>query len=802
MDSRTTSNQLIEKAVPLVWETLTVIGIVQGVGMRPFVARLADRHGLAGSVRNAGAHLVIKAGGTSRQLEAFRSELVREAPSAAQIVRLSVVRSDGALTEPQKNQTGFVIGESEPADGLVLISPDLAICPDCQRELKDPANRRFGHALISCMHCGPRFSIIQKLPYDRIRTTLQEFPLCPKCQEEYDDRKDRRYHAQTVSCPDCGPQLSLGQLQGLPALARAVEILENGGILGVKNMSGYHLVCRPDLKKAVARLRQLKNREAKPFAVVFPDLDSLRQYAELTSSECGQLCTPARPIVLVRPRLPKSQKLLHPLVASGSKLLGAFLPASPLQIQLTDRLGPLVMTSANLSGEIICTDDQKMAEFAAKTGLDGVLTHDRPIETGLDDSVLRLAGDVPLLIRRARGFVPLPVDLMAAAGAAASDAGKLRLIAAGSDLKAAFALVRDGLCYLGAPMGDLADSSIAESWEQQLEHWNRILDCRPDRLVVDCHPDYFSSGLLQRRFPDVPVMRVQHHQAHIASVLAENPGQKKVLGVAFDGTGYGTDGTIWGGEWLIVEGTSVTRAACLRPIPVAGGDFARKRAWQSLICHLVAAGLSGDDLIFAAPCLQQRPAETLLIAAACRREIGTVRNSSMGNLFDSVCAMLDFGDTNRYEGECGQLLEQAAEEARLLNLPAWPLSGRFGISENENRCFWLDPAPLFAAMRAALAAGADRRSLALGFHEALAGQVSDICQKICAGNDISVVALSGGCFQNVLLLEKSAALLRQNGLTVLTNRRVSPGDGGLALGQAWLGLEYEKTLREARLGEK
>lgn len=780
---------MIARPATKTWERLTLLGIVQGVGMRPFVARLADRHGLAGTVCNAGAHLVIEVGGSSRQISEFKNDLVLQAPPAARIVRLTAVPSAGP---PADFPDGFSIAESQPADGLVLISPDLAICPACERELRNPADRRFEHALISCMHCGPRFSILEALPYDRSQTTLRDFPLCPECQAEYSSRQDRRYHAQTVSCPNCGPQIRLGELQGRAALDQATVILTDSGILAVKGIGGYLLVCRPDSEDAIARLRRVKRREEKPFAVQFANLDQLASYADLTQEERDLLISPARPIVLVQSRDLAAAGLLHPLVSAGSSLLGAFLPAAPLQAQLTGRLGPLVMTSANLSGDMICTDDAEMAAFALKSGLDGVLAHNRAIACGLDDSVLRIADGRPLMMRRARGYVPLPVDLAAVLpGMPAGQSGLPQLVAAGSDLKATFALVRDGLCYPGVPVGDLGDQRVSQTWLQQLDRFTGLLALQPSRLIIDNHPDYQSAALARQRFPDLPVMAVQHHQAHIASVLAENPGHDAVLGVAFDGTGYGLDGTIWGGEWLIVRGLEMTRPASLRPIHVAGGDQGRKRAWQSLACYLSACGFTGEQMVDASPCLASRADAVLLVGAACRERIGTVPSSSMGTLFDAVCAMLGFGDFNHYEGQCGQNLEQAAAEAAKLGLLPWPLADHLKQERLADGRITLDAAPLFPALIAALAEGADRRSLALGFHEALASQVAAICRQICLASQLKVVALSGGCFQNVILLETTTKLLRLSGLEVLTNRQVSPGDGGLALGQIWLGLQEE-----------
>lgn len=803
MDPSAAAGKVI-KNLKLVQVTITILGIVQGVGMRPFAARLADRLGIAGSVRNAGAHLVIEASGSQRQLDDFLAGLRNELPPAARIIRITIADSDddtdsvndfgtvaGPAAEPA---SGFRIAASQPAAGLVMISPDLGICPDCRRELEDPADRRHNHALISCMHCGPRYSILEELPYDRQRTTLRDFPLCPACHQEFTTRQDRRYHAQTVSCPDCGPQLSLHTGAGLAAaggaaaLARAMRILEAGGILAVKGLGGYHLSCRADLGETVARLRQIKAREEKPFAVLFADLDAIRQAAGLNAAESAQLASPACPIVLVHPRPADPPYRIHPLVSGGSRLLGAFLPATPIQLQLARQLGPLVMTSANLSGDVICIDDAEMLAFADTAGLDGVLSHDRRIVSSLDDSVLRLAAGQPLLIRRARGFVPLPVDLAATEDrrGTAPEGNRLRIAAAGGDLKATPALTRDALCYLGAPVGDLSDQAVNAAWQRQVRHLGCLLQLEPDWLVADKHPDYLSGRLLRDLFPDRPLLAVQHHQAHIAAVLAENPGYETALGVAMDGTGYGDDGTVWGGEWLICRGKDMTRAACLRPIPFSGGDRGRQRAWQCLVSHLVAGGAAGEALLATIPCLQSRAEDTAIVAAACRHGVGTIPSSSTGSLFDAVCALLGFGDINHYEGQCAQSVEQAAAEAETLGLSAPSLPELFRLTRTEDGLIIVDPAPLFAGLYGSLAAGADPRSLALAFHTELAAQIGAVCRTICRASAITAVALGGGCFQNVLLLEKTVDLLRQAGLTVLTNRQVPPGDGGLALGQTWI----------------
>ena len=802
MDPAAAANELIlaptgESAggPELIRATITVVGIVQGVGMRPFVVRLAERLQLGGSVRNAGAHLSIEATGTRRQLDGLLSGLRNDAPPAARIVRLSTVERPAGLTvsgsgehdAPSADHLAakvFRIADSQAAEGLVLISPDLAICPECVRELLDPADRRLNHALISCIHCGPRYTILEDLPYDRPRTTLRTFPLCPACRNEYERREDRRYHAQTISCPDCGPQPTLYGRDGsriaggTAALDRAGDLLAAGGIVAVKGLGGYHLACRSDDGASVARLRRIKKREAKPFAVLFPDLAGLSRCADLNPAEIRELRGPATAI--------------NPAVSGSSRLLGAFLPATAIQVLLARRLGPLIMTSANLSGDVICIDDDEMLAFAAAAGLDGVLAHDRRIGVNLDDSVLRLADGQPLLIRRARGYVPLPVDL-------ASAPNLPRLAAAGGDLKAPAALTRDGLCYPGAPVGDLAEAAVNPAWRRQIDHLCRLLDFQPDWLVGDQHPDYLSTRLLRERFPATPWLAVQHHRAHIAAVLAEHPGQEAAIGVAMDGTGFGDDGTVWGGEWLVCRGAAMDRVACLRPIPFAGGDRARQRAWQCLVSHLAAAGPAAADLSANIPCLASRPEAVKLVAAACRRQVGTVLSSSTGSLFDAVSALLGFGEINQYEGQCAQALEQAAAEAAALELPALPLPELCRISSDDpaagtasdrpSGCLiHLDPAPLFPALAAALAAGADPRRLALDFHLALAGGISRICRIISQETGIRTVALGGGCFQNVLLLNQTAALLRQNGLTVLTNRQVPPGDGGLALGQTWLAL--------------
>jgi hydrogenase maturation protein HypF len=770
-------------------------GIVQGVGLRPLAVRVARSLDLGGTVQNRGALVEIRLDATREQVDTFLKRLEQEKAGPAEFIRRQIERAEEAAPLPRP----FAILPSDRLPGTAFPAPDLPVCAACAREIADPADRRFGHPFISCMHCGPRYSIMASLPYDRSATTMDRFPLCPACAAEYGAVTDRRFHAQTIACPDCGPALSwLGRSPGdsgpcaAAPMTAAIEALQAGGIVAVKATGGFHLACDPTSQAAALRLHRLKQRGRKPFAVLFPDLETLAGYAEVSAEERDALLSEARPIVLLGRLRPQIARLA-PAVCGNSAYLGAFLPSTPIQILLTQACGPLVMTSANQSDEsLIFRDDDMLAFYRRHQGLAGLLTHDRPILGGLDDSVVRIINGRRQFIRRGRGYVPLAIDLagdrVAQAGgqtAAVADEWTEHpvVLALGGDLKATTALAADGFAWLTQPAGDLARESSLLAWRTQTGHLLHLLDRKPDRISHDLHPGYFSS--LAASEWHKPTQAWQHHHAHVASVMAEHHLNGPVIGVAFDGTGFGPDQTVWGGEFLLCEGSRFERVGRLRPVLLPGGDSGMRDAWRCLAGYLMDAGLAGGK--------SWQGSRWQIIFAALRHRINSVPNSSMGRLFDAVCALLGLSDYNHYEGECGSLLEAKAQAARAAGLAGVPLD--FALAREDNGAVWqADARPLLATMaglcksrrgngREALAG-----QLALGFHEAVCRMIVACCEKIAGESGTRTVALSGGVFQNALLVTLLDEALTQAGFRVYWNEKVPPGDGGISLGQLWLTL--------------
>ena len=768
---------------------ISVRGIVQGVGFRPFVVLLAIESGLRGEVRNLGGRVEILAEAASEDFARFLPALRNRLPPQAEIVHLESAPYVGPL-----DVSTFRVVDSGPDDeGAALFPPDLPVCPDCLRELADPSDRRHGYALISCQSCGPRYTILDRLPYDRKNTAMADFPMCPRCAAEYSSPKDRRFHAQTVSCPDCGPQLGyrdlLGETSGNPGgdpeaepLQRATERIRDGGIVAVKGIGGYHLVCRTDLPATVERLRHLKGRDQKPFAVLFADLDAVSRYCVVTEAEAVLLQSRARPIVLLdRLNSPgtSAQKISN-VVYRDSRSIGAFLPYTPIQVLLLESLGmPLVATSANVSDQPILTDEADIFALVGVDGSrpDGVLHHDRPIRTGLDDSVAQVSNGSPQLLRRGRGYAPLPVYL--------SRSGP-DLLAVGADLKASFCLARGPYAYPGPFFGDLATEAAYERFAAEAARMASLFGVRPAVCAHDLHPGYLSTRFA--RSTGFPLRPVQHHHAHIASVLAEHGLEGPVIGVAFDGTGYGTDGTIWGGEFLLCDGNAFERVGHLRPLRLAGGDSAARDGWKTAFGYLrdaygsdagsLRTALSGSGAFGS---IELAQAATLF--SALEHEVGTHVSSSAGRLFDAASALLGICPTSRYEAESAILLEKAAWQARSAGLVA--CSAPMPI-ERIGGCLVADPRPLVRFLAEPRVRIDDVHQAALDFHEAVALTVRDVCGLVAASTGVQTVALSGGVFQNRLLAERCGQLLRESGFRVYFNRDVPPNDGGIALGQAWV----------------
>ncbi|MDP7735809.1 carbamoyltransferase HypF [Mycobacterium paragordonae] len=745
---------------------ITVTGVVQGVGFRPFVHRLANELNLTGFVGNDSGAVFLEVQGERDRLDEFAHRLRHQAPPLALI-------SSVAVTEVgfrDSDAPGFRIVASRTVSGPATpIPPDIAMCDDCRAELFDPHNRRYRHPFVTCTNCGPRFTIIRSLPYDRPATTMSGFAMCERCAAEYHDPADRRFHAQPIACPDCGPSLWFDSPAGRTAGAEAAvtaarDALASGAVVAVKGIGGYHLACVVDEEWVVRVLRVRKSRGSKPFAVLVRDLAVARRYAFVDETEAAVLTGSARPIVLLR-RRPDAP--VCDAVAPGSPLIGLMLPYSPVHHLLLDGpLDSLVLTSANRSEEPICFTEEDAAQRLP--GLcDAVLGHDRPIHVPCDDSVVRMRKGGELPIRRSRGYAPLPVAL---------GIDGPPVLAVGGELKNTCCLTDGSRAYLSGHIGDMGGYETLRAFERAVGQLSEIRG-RPARLAADLHPGYHTRAWAERHQQGRPVDLVQHHHAHVVSLLAEHGRLgEPIIGVAFDGTGYGCDETIWGGEILTLGHDShrFRRAGHLRPVPLPGGDAAVRNPWRMALSQLRQAGVGWDaDL---APVVTAAPDELRFVRSLLDRGTACVACSSMGRLFDAVASLLGVRHRIDYEGQAAIELEALAQTA-----PA-PEPLHFAIGADAV----IDPAPMVRAMVAALRDGVPPAALAAGFHLAVADAVADVVARVAGATRL--VGLTGGVFQNVLLLEQCLNRLHDRDFEVLTHRLVPPNDGGLALGQAAVSL--------------
>ena len=791
---------------------ITVLGVVQGVGFRPFVAECARTLSLRGIVCNSGGVVRIEADGTKEAMEELVHRLRSCAPPAARVDRVIVEKEKEAGTEPED----FLIVESEAENGadLPLIPPDLPICADCLAELRNPENKRFRYPFISCTACGPRYSILEAIPYDREHISMREYAMCPECGREYRQPGGRRQHAQTISCRDCGPQLilsgredfssgSAGMASSLTsdaALLEAVRILKEGGILAVKGIGGYQFACRPDREETVRRLRLLKGREKKPFAVMFPSLDGahgIRAFCRVSRQEEALLVSAARPIVLLER---SGQDTFCPSLCAESRYLGAFLPYTGLHQLLTEEAGPLVMTSANATDDPIFTKEEELAELWERfpQALDGAAWNTRRIVTPLDDSLMRITAGHVQMLRRSRGFVPSPVYLHERECGPVFSAKKehKEVLAFGGDLKSAFCLAAGERAYLSQYLGDMENFRVYQNFRRELDRMQTLFGVRPQKLVCDLHPGFSTTRLAEEMAArsGLPLLQVQHHHAHAASVMAEH-GLERCIAVIFDGTGYGTDGHIWGGEFLVCEGASFQRCGHLEEIFLTGGDASSKDASLTAACHLALLS-EGKDASFS----KTVGSKVELVRKALKLGINVQQSSSMGRLFDAVSALLGIRDCNSYEGECAIALENAAwkERKRREERPENGARERelpFPIREEGKRLI-ADRRTLLEALLRELSEEGEcgikperAQALALAFHEALARMVLAMCRRLRERTGIRQIALSGGVFANVLLQERCRALLEADGFSVYVNEQVPGNDGGICLGQAWIALQ-------------
>jgi len=742
-----------------VGEHITVAGVVQGVGFRPFVYRLAREHGLVGHVGNDSTRVFIEVSGPTDQIEVFARRLVDDAPPLAIVEQ--VTREATAVTVTDE----FVIVESRTIPGArTLVAPDTAVCDDCVAELWDPANRRHRHPFITCTNCGPRFTIITALPYDRPNTTMSAFGMCRQCSSEYLDPSDRRYHAQPISCHDCGPVLSyVGEhvVEGGAAIDLARHALRNDQNVAVKGLGGFHLACDATSDDAIARLRSRKHRPDKPFAVMVRDLVQAEELALISSGDAALLESPARPVVLLPAR---SSTTLSPLVAPGNPMVGIMLAYTPVQhLLLEGSMPPLVMTSANVGGTPIIYRDADVEKL--HTLSDGLLTHDRPIHVPCDDSVVRLVGDRLLPIRRARGYAPLPVAMPGA---------RRPVLAVGGELKNTCCIVSGGHAWVSQHIGDMENFETLQAFESTVERFEAMYSVAPEVIAADAHPGYLSSRWA-RTSGRGPVFEVQHHHAHVAAVMAEHglDPHEPVIGLAFDGTGYGTDGTIWGGEALIANVDGYERVAHLSYVPLPGGDAAIRNPCRVALAHLWSAGVDWQRGLAPVDALDE--IERDLLHRQLTRDVACVPTSSMGRLFDAVASLIGLRQHITYEA-------QAAIELEIAATTGTPLDPyRFGMCGVE-----LDPGPVVTAIVEDVRRGCSVADMALTFHLALTALVVAVARRIRETRPLATVALTGGVFQNSLLTMACVDGLEAAGFHVLTHHLVPPNDGGLALGQAYI----------------
>ena len=739
-----------------------VLGTVQGVGFRPFVYRTAVNLGLDGWVANVDGHVEGEVAGGLRAIDEFAAHIRTEAPPLAH------VRLVGLSTAHAVPRQGFHVRRSAPGHSRAAsrdVPPDAAICDACLRELYDPTDRRHRYPFINCTDCGPRATIIEGLPYDRVRTTMRRFPLCPACASEYGDPGSRRFHAEPVACPVCGPQLAWDDQRGEDALRAAAKTIAGGGIVAVKGLGGYQLVCDADSEDAVSELRLRKRRPAKPFAVMVRDIETAVHMARVSDTERAVLTSSARPVTLLAGRRRHS---LAPQVAPGVPRIGLFLPTTGLHHLLLDEVArPLVVTSGNVSDEpIAIADDRAHRDLAAVA--DGFLTHDRPIRARYDDSVVRIADRTRITVRRARGLAPAPLPL----------AVTVPLAGVGAQLKHTFTLAGDGRAYLGPHTGDLSDASTYDAFRRSYDDLKRLTGIEPEMLAHDLHPGYLSTQWALDQ--DLRRIAVQHHHAHVAAVAAEHGVRGPFLGIAYDGLGLGDDGTLWGGEILVADLSGYRRVGRFATAPLPGGDAAVRHPSRTALGHLLDAEAVGTPRPPAG--LVQRftdlldPVEVSAVRTMVTRRVNCPRASSAGRLFDTAAALLGLADAVSYEGEAAVRLEAAAGTAH-----AVPLAHKI---VRVGRLWVYDSTPTVADLLERRASGEPVQDLAAAFHLTLAHATSDLVARAVEEGSPRTVCMGGGCFVNGRLLVEVRRRLRAQGLRVLVGGEVPVGDGGIRYGQA------------------
>ena len=794
---------------------IRVFGIVQGVGFRPTVKRHADACDIAGSVSNKGPYVEIFAEGSEECVHSFIKQIQEEPPKRAVILKLDVENvesgEDGIhkVESETDSKEKFQIIESEKEEGEIFVSPDIAICPECKKELYDKNDRRYLHPFINCTCCGPRLTILDSMPYDRVRTSMGEFPMCEKCEYEYTHAETRRFDAQPVCCNDCGPEVYLlgRKERGADAIRYTRKVLSEGGIVAVKGIGGFHLCCDAAKEETVARLRQRKKRPMKPFAVMMKDLDVVRRECETEPHLEEILDGHQKPIIL----LPKKEGgTLCESVAPDNPKIGVMLPYAPVQLLLFDYQDEtkvsdcLVMTSANTSGAPICRDDEDALNELS--GLcDVILSHDRKIRLRADDTVMDFYRGEPYMIRRSRGYAPLPFMM--------GNEFKGQVLAVGGELKNAFCIGKNQLFYPSPYIGDMGDVRTVKALKESVKRMEELLETKPQIVACDMHPSYNTRAAAEEM--GLPVFLVQHHYAHILSCMAENEWttEKKVIGVSFDGTGYGTDGTLWGGEILLADYDSFTRWGCIEPFAQTGGDVSAKEGWRIAVSLLGKIYGKENALQIIETLGLCEPKLAKLQFTMEERGINTVQSTSAGRLFDAVSAILDIRKSSTFEGEASTSLQFAAEKwldaqkKKIAGSEDFAESGiiadygelksisdvaQKSVVEKNNSInrnikadlYYLPTLSLVKELAERKLAGENSNQLALHFHRRLAGMIVSACEKAREEIGINTVALSGGVYQNKLLLDYSVTMLEERGFHVLRHHLLPPNDGGISLGQA------------------
>lgn len=812
---------------------IRVFGIVQGVGFRPTVKRHADACDIAGSVSNKGPYVEIFAEGSEECVHSFIKQIQEAPPKRAVILKLDVENvesgEDGIhkVESETDSKEKFQIIESEKEEGEIFVSPDIAICPECKKELYDKNDRRYLHPFINCTCCGPRLTILDSMPYDRVRTSMGEFPMCEKCEYEYTHAETRRFDAQPVCCNDCGPEVYLlgRKERGADAIRYTRKVISEGGIVAVKGIGGFHLCCDAAKEETVARLRQRKKRPMKPFAVMMKDLDVVRRECETEPHLEEILDGHQKPIIL----LPKKEGgTLCESVAPDNPKIGVMLPYAPVQLLLFDYQDEtkvsdcLVMTSANTSGAPICRDDEDALNELS--GLcDVILSHDRKIRLRADDTVMDFYRGEPYMIRRSRGYAPLPFMM--------GNEFKGQVLAVGGELKNAFCIGKNQLFYPSPYIGDMGDVRTVKALKESVKRMEELLETKPQIVACDMHPSYNTRAAAEEM--GLPVFLVQHHYAHILSCMAENEWttEKKVIGVSFDGTGYGTDGTIWGGEILLADYDSFTRWGCIEPFAQTGGDVSAKEGWRIAVSLLGKIYGKENALQIIETLGLCEPKLAKLQFTMEERGINTVQSTSAGRLFDAVSAILDIRKSSTFEGEASTSLQFAAEKwldaqqqktfyqqqidinrnmkvsqenssdadqkiiadrNKSMNLKSSSDVVQKSVVEKNNSInqnikadlHYLPTLSLVKELAERKLAGENSNQLALHFHRRLAGMIVSACEKAREETGINTVALSGGVYQNKLLLDYSVTMLEERGFHVLRHHLLPPNDGGISLGQA------------------